>query len=188
MIFEGNNAIYNNTIILDSYLGYGSYVANQSNIKKTKIGRYCAIGDNVRTCLGLHPTSNFVSIHPAFFSLNKQAGFTFVDKQLFEEHKYIDNTKKYVVEIGNDVWIGNNVLIMDGIKIGDGAVIAAGAVITKDVAPYSIVGGVPAKHIKYRFEQEDIDFLLQFKWWEKSPEWIKKNASAFISINLFRNI
>lgn len=183
--FEGKNYIHSNTIISSSYIGFGTYIADNSVIKAAKIGRFCAIGENVRTALGLHPVNNFVSVHPAFFSLRKQAGFTFVNDQLFEEHKFIDTEKKYVVEIGNDVWIGNNVIIMDGIKLGDGAVIAAGSVVTKNVDPYSVVAGVPAKNIKYRFDEITIKFLLDFKWWDKDENWVKNNCSYFYSTELF---
>jgi acetyltransferase-like isoleucine patch superfamily enzyme len=183
--FEGYNAIFNNSEFTESTIGYGSYIANNSVIRKTKIGRFCAIGDNVRTCLGKHPANTFVSIHPAFFSLQKIAGFTFSDKQLFDEHEYLDNEKINVVEICNDVWIGNNVMIMDGIKIGDGAIIAGGSVVTKNVDPFSIVGGMPSKLIKYRFTSEEINFLLSFKWWNKELAWIRENAGLFSDIQKF---
>jgi len=185
--FEGKNALFNNVCLIRSHLGYGTYIANNSTIKGAKIGRFCAIGDYVRTGLGIHPTEKFVSIHPAFFSLQKQAGFTLTDKQLFEEHKYVDEYKRYYVEIGNDVWIGNNVLIMDGIKIGNGAVIAAGSIVTKDVDDYSVVGGVPSKLIKYRFSESQRKFLLEFKWWEKGIDWIKDNIYYFDDIEKFVN-
>ena len=183
--FEGYNAIYDKSELTSSYIGFGSYIANNSIIRGAKIGRFCSIGDNVRTGLGLHPTSVFVSTHPAFFSLNKQAGFTFAKEQKFAEHKYIDEERKYYVEIGNDVWIGNNVMIQDGNTIGDGAIIAAGAIVTKDVEPFSIVGGVPAKIIKKRFTEEQIKKLLAIKWWIWSFEKIKKNHSMFGHIDKF---
>lgn len=186
--FEGYNSIYANTQFTDSYIGYGSYIANNSIIRKTKIGRFCAIGDNVRTYLGIHPTKDWVSIHPAFFSTMKQAGFTFTNKQLFEEHKYVDKEQKYVVEIGNDVWIGNNVSIMDGVTVGDGAVVAAGAVVTKDVEPYTIVGGIPCKEIRKRFHQDQINKLLEVKWWNWSIDEIKKNINSFQNIEQFLQI
>ena len=72
-----------------------------------------------------------------------------------------------ITHIGNDVWIGLNATILDGVTIGDGAIVAAGAVVTKDVPPYAVVAGVPAKIIKYRFTESQIDFLLKFRWWEK---------------------
>ena len=73
--------------------------------------------------------------------------------------------------------------MLPGVHIGDGAVVAAGAVVTKDVSPYSIVGGVPAKEIKKRFSDEQIEKLLEIKWWEQSKEWIKSNADAFKSVD-----
>jgi len=184
-ILEGRNVIGFNTEVSDSYIGFATYIANNSIIRKAKIGKFCAIGDNVRTCLGLHPTKYFVSIHPAFFSLKKQAGFTFVDEQLFEEHKYVDDDKKYVVQIGNDVWVGNNVIIMDGIKISDGAIIAAGAIVTKDIEPYSIVGGIPAKLIKKRFTDSQIEKLLKIRWWDWTINKIEENINFFSNIDLF---
>lgn len=104
---------------------------------------------------------------------------------LYPIWKYTDPIGKKLVEIGNDVWIGSHVLIMDGVKIGDGAIIAAGAVVTKDVEPYSIVGGVPARHIRYRFSEEQIKKLLQLKWWEKDFGWIKEHYRDFRNINEF---
>jgi len=187
-IFKGKNLIGNRTEFFRSELGFGSYVANESTIRCTRIGAFCCIGDNVRTGLGRHPTRDFVSVHPAFFSASDPTQLTFASKQLFDEHLYVDVEKKYFVEIGSDVWIGNNVIIMDGITIGHGAIIAAGAVVTKSVAPYSVVGGVPAKFIKYRFSEEEISFLLRLKWWEKGQNWLRVHASSFVSISELRKV
>ncbi|MBN2520484.1 MAG: CatB-related O-acetyltransferase [Bacteroidales bacterium] len=181
--YEGYNAIYNNTKVTNSFLGYGSYIASNSNLNYTKIGRFCAVGENVKTFLGIHPSSYFVSIHPAFYSTKKQAGFSFVKEDRFQEHKFINDS--YVVDIGNDVWIGNNVIIMDGIKIGDGAIIATGSIVTSNVPEYAIIAGVPAKIIKYRFEKDQIKFLANFIWWNKDPDWIRNNAEIFSSIEIF---
>lgn len=111
--------------------------------------------------------------------------FGYVHEQLYNEFKFVDIKRKKFVDIGNDVWIGAGVTIMEGIRIGDGAVIAANAVVTKDVKPYEIVGGIPAKHIKNRFTEDEVLFLKEFKWWNRDVKWIKENALAFSDIERF---
>lgn len=186
VVLEGHNFINHRTIITNSHLGFGSYIANDSNIAKTTIGRYTSVGPRVVCVFGNHPTSRFVSTHPAFFSNLKQVGFTYTQEQLFKE--FADPVQKdapYTIAIGNDVWIGADVRILDGATIGDGAIVAAGALVNKDVAPYSIVGGVPAKHIKYRFNEAEIQFLQQLQWWDKPQAWIAQNAPLFTDIAQF---
>lgn len=177
--FEGMNRLTTDVTFLTSSIGYASYIGNRSLIKNTKIGRYTCIATDVMTVAGSHPTSKFVSIHPAFYSTRKQSGFTYVREDKFSDFNYIDENQKFTVMIGNDVWIGSGVKIMEGVTIGDGAVAAAGAIVTKDVPPYAIVGGVPAKIIKYRFDEETIKKLLELKWWEKDQAWIKSHADDF---------
>ena len=179
--FEGLNVVADHCEILSSIIGRGTYIAPGTVLRRTRIGRFCSIGSGVRTSLGRHPTSDFVSTHPAFFSLKKQEGFTFVDQTLFEEHVFVDDGD-FVAEIGNDVWIGNNVSIVDGVRIGDGAVIGTGALVAKDIAPYSIQVGLPARHIRYRFDAETIDQLLQIRWWDQDLSWLRENAHLFTSV------
>tara|TARA_Y100001933_G_scaffold251641_1_gene289595 strand:- start:1256 stop:1885 length:630 start_codon:yes stop_codon:yes gene_type:complete len=181
---EGSNGFGRNSSIVASRIGYGSYIAEGTKISKAVIGRYCSIGPNVNCIFGKHPSTTFVSTHPSFFALKTPVGFTYADKQYFTEFA-APHEGNYSITIGNDVWIGANVSLMDGVKIGDGAIVAANALVTKDVEPYSIVGGVPAKIIKKRFTDKEIAFLLQFKWWEKSKEWIANNASHFRNIEDF---
>jgi acetyltransferase-like isoleucine patch superfamily enzyme len=178
--FEGKNLLKKKAQVHNSHIGLGTYVSGNAKLNKAKIGRFCSIGQNVSNAFGIHPT-DWVSTHPCFYSLQKQAGFTFVKNQLFEEHKFIDENNKYHIQIGNDVWIGNDVKIMDGVLIGDGAIIGTGAVVTKDVEPYSIVGGIPARLIRYRFTKEMIAILLEIKWWERDKHWLEKNAHFFVS-------
>lgn len=183
VICEGFNGFDYNSYISSSYLGLASYIAANTQIQKTKIGRFCSIGPNVKCIFGKHPSSGFATTHPSFFSLSPPINLRLTDKQLFEEFtKPKNELGSYSINIGNDVWIGANASLMDGITIGDGAIIAANALVNKDVPPYTIVGGVPAKPIKKRFSEEDIEFLLNFKWWDKPLSWIKKNAINFVSI------
>ena len=185
--FEGYNFLSNYSSLLSSHIGYASYLGERTVIKKSTIGKYTSIGPDVKCIFGKHPSHTFVSTHPAFFSLRKQAGFTFVSRQLFEEYEApVDAKKKYQIVIGNDVWIGAGVSLMDGVTIGNGAIIASNSLVIKDVPPYAIVGGVPAKIIKYRFEPDEIDFLEKFKWWQKNPKWLKENSMDFINIAILQ--
>lgn len=177
-IFEGNNRIGTHAFFAGS-LGYASYVGEQSHVV-ADIGRFTCIAPRVITVRGSHPSHTWASIHPAFYSKANQCGMSFVN-----EDRYVE--RKARTKIGNDVWIGDSVIIMDGITIGDGAIIAAGAVVTKDVSPYSIVGGVPAKVIKYRFSEEEIVRLMELKWWEKPLAWINDNAELFKDVKMLLN-
>lgn len=184
--FHGSNLLGPYTYFAHSSLGYASYIGRNSRITKTQIGAFSCIGGYVRTGLGRHPTDEFVSIHPAFFSKSKIVGFSFTEKQLFQEHLFADKDRRFFVIIGADVWIGNNVLIMDGLTIGHGAIVAAGSVVTKSVDPYTIVAGIPARPLRKRFSDEDIEFLLRLQWWSKGLKWIQDNASCFTSIDQLR--
>lgn len=181
--FEGNNRVNKNSIISNSSIGFATYIGENSIFINTKIGRYCSIANNVKTVVATHPTNTFISTHPAFFSTKKQAGFTYVAHNKFEEIKYIEKEKNISVVIGNDVWIGENVVILGGVKIGDGAIIGANSIVTKNIEPYSINVGNPAKKIKYRFSRENIELLEKIKWWDRSQDWIIKNAELFDNIN-----
>ena len=183
-IFQGKNVVSNNASVENAQMGFGSYVGKGTNIHHATIGKYTCIGANVRIIVGLHPTKKYVSIHPAFYSTARQAGFSFVKKQKFCEIAFADNKGNYVV-IGNDVWIGSDVILLGGIKVGDGAIIAAGAVVTKDVPDYAIVGGVPAHVIRYRFDSEQISVLKRINWWDKDFGWLEDNADLFSDIENF---
>ena len=152
----------------DVVLGEYSYIARNSNITNTEIGKFCSIGPNFCAGQGIHPT-NGISTSPMFYSNAKQNGTTLVKESKIQESKRII--------IGNDVFIGANVTVLDGVKIENGAVIGAGAVVTKDIPPYAIAVGVPAKVIKYRFSHYQIDKIQINQWWkgdEKSLELVEK--------------
>ena len=104
--------------------------------------------------------------------------------RLDEAKRYYDE-KNLDITIGNDIWIGANAVILSGVHISDGAVIGAGCVVTKDVKPYEIVVGVPSRHLRYRFEEDVIDKLLQIKWWDWSIEEIIERKDLFLNIQEF---
>ena len=167
--FGGHNKIGKDSIISGTKLGKYTYIGANSVITKAIIGSFCSIGKNVQVVVETHPSRGYISTSPVFYSTLLQCGKSFTDKQLFDEHLSIED---YSIIIGNDVWIGNDVKLLGGIKIGDGAIIGLGAVVTKSIPPYAVVGGVPAKIIRYRFDAETITELLNTKWWEKDDEWI----------------
>lgn len=169
------NTIYDHVSLNEVFLGDFTYVAGNTKISRTIIGKFCSIGPDCSIGLGQHPSNTFVSTHPIFFSTLKQTQITFTDKNYFNEFENIT--------IGNDVWIGANVIIVDGVTIGDGAIVAAGTVVTKDVLPYAIVGGIPAKIIRYRFKKNDIEALLNLKWWNMDIDYLKKNFKLFHKID-----
>jgi chloramphenicol O-acetyltransferase type B len=158
---ESHVSIYSGSNIIDASIGRFTYIAGQSNLNLVKIGKFCSIGSHLLCGNGEHPT-DFVSTHPVFFSNLQQCGISFTENSLFEERKE--------VIIGNDVWIGSRVFIRDGVKIGNGAIVGAGSVVVKDVPDYAIVGGVPAKTIRFRFTEDLIKKLQSIEWWNLSEE------------------
>ena len=133
---------------------------SDGRIRNLKIGRYCSVAKRVDIGLAQHPV-NWLSVTPLCYFSNGGLG----DLHRKSVHTIPFQNESGMTEIGNDVWIGDRVIIMSGVKIGDGAIVAAGAVVTKDVPPYAIVGGVPAKVIKYRFSESVIKRLLELQWW-----------------------
>lgn len=152
----------------------------------TKIGKYCSIGPNVYIGLGNHP-QHLLTTHPVLYEKYWQRSIGLMNN---ESTTSINKPGENVdITIGNDVWIGGNVTIKDKITIGDGAIIAGGSVVTKNVPPYAIVGGVPAKVIKYRFSSEIINQLMNIKhkWWDWSTEELRSNIKLLYDIQSYIN-
>lgn len=182
-MFEGHNIINRNCHLYGAYIGIGTYMGDECVLNSTYIGRYCALGAGIRVSLGDHPIHKFVSIHPAFFSIKKQAGFTFCDKEIWKSKKERDG--KYACIIGSDVWIGDEVTILGGITVADGTIIGAGAVVTRDTEPYGIYAGVPARKIGSRFAEDEISRLLEIHWWDMDFDILSSRATLFADIEEF---
>lgn len=165
VFFEGENGIpencnFSGDIRIGKYTTLGDNNFLNGNIN---IGKYCQLGVNVAIHTTNHPV-NYLS--------------TYINKRLFEgELKGLKEIKK--TEIGNDVWVGHGAIILGGITIGDGAIIAAGSVVTKDVPPFSIVAGTPAKIIKYRFSIAVIKEIKKLQWWDLEKEDLHKIKPLF---------
>ena len=168
--------VYPPFFLHDVQIGDYSYVAGNSRIRNAAIGKFCSIGPNFCCGLGVHPV-NGVSTAPMFYSRARQNGMT-----LSPEDKVSESVH---TSIGNDVFIGTNVTVLDGVKIADGAVIGAGAVVVEDVPPYAVAVGVPARVVKYRFDEATIRGLLEKQWWNGPEEELKRVEREFWDIESF---
>lgn len=169
--FEGTAKIWHKASLGAVKMGRHSYCGKGCEIFNCEIGRFCSIGSEVLIGMGMHPT-DFVSTSPYFYSNRKGWPHWHVSNE-FKEH--------LPTVIGNDVWIGSRAMIPGGVTIGDGAIVAAGAVVTKDVEPYSIVGGIPAREIRKRFSADTARLLLDLRWWDKDDDFLRENAHLFVT-------
>jgi acetyltransferase-like isoleucine patch superfamily enzyme len=174
--FERYVVVFGNTKLYATNIGAYSYVQIGGRIFNSEIGRFCSIASGVSIAPGIHDMSR-VSTHPIFVQKSTPLPKVYAIKE------NIISQKK--VQIGNDVWIGEKVVILDGIKVGNGAVIASGAIVVKDVEPYSVVGGVPARHIKYRFDEQTINALQNSQWWNYPDEWFEENSELMLDVGKF---
>ena len=157
--------------VFHSTVGDYSYIGGGTNLIHANVGKFCSIACNCVIGMGAH-TLDYISTSPIFTERKNGTGHSWTNRD-------VNAAKSKMVNIGNDLWIGTHAMILDGVSIGDGAVIGAGAVVTKDVPPYAIVGGVPAKIIRYRFSEEIIEGLEKIGWWNLSDDILKKNINIF---------
>lgn len=171
-----NSNIHNTSIVgsgsnvADVTLGKYSYCGYDCQIVNAIIGAFCSISDHVFVGGAEHPI-DWLCMSPVFQDVYHSG-----PKKRFARFKH---PKSKQTIIGNDVWIGHGVTIKQGVRIGNGAVLGSNALVTKDVPPYAIVGGVPAKIIKYRFSQDVIDRLEEIQWWNLSDEEISRIIDLF---------
>lgn len=173
------NVLFYNTKLVNCTIESHTYVQKNSTLVNATIGKFCSIAPNVTIGPGIHKTDG-MSTHPSFYLKSTPL------IKVFSKNDQIESSKPTF--IGHDVWIGEKAILIDGVKIGNGAIIAAGAVVTKDVEPYSMVGGVPAKHIKFRLPVNEINILLKSEWWNNSEEWLEENHTNFFSFEKFNKI
>ena len=174
--FGHYNVIFENVRMSNCKIGSHTYIQKESSIFNAIIGKFCSIATHVSIGPGKHKMDS-VSTHPAFYLKNTPLAKTFVSEDLFQSFTR--------TTIGNDVWIGERSIILDGVNIGNGAIIAAGSIVTKDVLPYAIVGGTPAKLIRFRFSTDVIEKIENSEWWLKSDEELQKMSSLMLNIDLF---
>jgi len=167
--FEIGSKLYNGAVLYDTYLGVASYTL--ARMVRVRVGRFCSIGRAEIGGQGKHPT-HWLSTHPAFYSTHGESGLSMIERTLYDGEPDLTT-------IGNDVWIGHGAVVMEGCNVGHGSIVAAAAVVTKDVVPYAIVGGVPAKPIRYRFSPEVIAALLDWQWWNLPVNDLRRLAPAF---------
>ena len=148
-----------------------SYVGALSRLAVTSVGRFSSIGPSVISGNGEHPVA-YPSMSPVFYSKSGQCGVSYAHNEGFNE---MDR-----VSIGCDCWIGANAVLRNGITIGHGAVVGAGSVVTKDVPPYAVVLGAPARIVKSRFSDSCVTRLLALEWWNWNDDILRDNAEKFV--------
>jgi acetyltransferase-like isoleucine patch superfamily enzyme len=165
--------------IAGSSIGDQTYVELGCRISAADVGSHCSIAPYALIGLAEHPTRGFVSTHPRFYRHIPALGWSLVDA---DRHQEMTRTT-----VGHDVWVGAGAVIRSGVTIGHGAVIGAGSVVTSDVAPYTIVGGVPAREIRRRFDDDTVEFLLRTRWWDRGEAWLRANADAMGDVDVLRS-
>ena len=182
-VLESENVILDGADISGSQIGSATVIGPNSNLINCKIGRFCSISWGVTVVNATHPL-DMVSTYPGFFNTVNDYPF---GRGNAEKCEFLKTKDGYNVVIGNDVWVGEGVTIKGGVTIGDGAVIGMRAVVTKDVPPYAIVGGVPAKVLRYRMKPEEIKKMLVIRWWDWPLDLIKERREEFVNIRDFIN-
>ena len=166
------------TYIVESAFGDYSYAAGDVMIIYSKVGKFCSIASHVRINPGNHPMDRVTQHHCTY----RRVQYHFSD---CDDEAFFGWRRAAKCTIGHDVWIGSAAIVLPGVQIGTGAVVGAGAVVTKDVAPYEIVGGVPAKLIRKRFADDVIAKLMQIAWWDWDRQTLEARFHELGDIHTF---
>lgn len=178
--FERGTRLGGPAYIAASTVGAYTYIEVGCRISLTDVGRFCSIAPYTLIGMAEHPTTGFVATHPAFYRHVPSWGYDLVDA---DHHTELARTT-----VGNDVWIGAQTCVRTGVTIGDGAVIGAGSVVTKDVPPYAIAVGSPARTIRYRFDADTIEMLLEARWWDRDLAWLRAHVAEMRDVDMFRRL
>lgn len=161
--------------VRDSSIGRYSYVGSQSRVVNADVGSFCSISWDCMIGVESHP-SNLISTSPIFFERYNGTGSSWL-------HEDIAFEPTPRTSIGSDVWIGAGSIVLAGVSVGHGAVIGAGSIVTKDVLPYAVVAGVPARQLRLRFSEDVIRKLIEKKWWEASDAALRDSIDLFATRN-----
>lgn len=178
--FEPHCRLGGPAFIAGCTIGAFTYIEVGCRLSLTDVGRFCSIAPYTIIGMAEHPVATFVATHPAFYRHAPAYGYDFVDR---DHHTELARTR-----IGNDVWIGAGACVRTGVTIGDGAVVGAGSVVTRDVPPYAIVVGAPARVVRHRFDEATVDLLTRTRWWDREIEWLREHAEQMRDVEAFSRL
>lgn len=164
------SVVFSGVTLIDVAVDTGTYVQTASTILHSDIGKYCSIASNVSIGLIDHPMT-YLSTNPMFYDASQPLPRFYTSS--------LRSKKPTRTTIGSDVWIADSAFIKSGVIVGHGAIVAAGSIVVNDVEPYSIVGGNPARHLRYRFDKSLIEKLLQSQWWELDSDVLERYSEYF---------
>lgn len=164
--------------ISESEIGDYTYFAGDASAIYAKIGKYCSIASHVRINPGNHPMGRVMQHHLTYRRIKYGLGAA-------DDEAFFDWRRADAVEIGHDVWLGHGVVVMAGVKIGTGCAVGSGAVVTKDLPPYSVAVGVPARVIRKRFDHDTIEKLLKSQWWDWDRKTLEEKFEEFLDLETF---